>query len=171
MNKHQENNILNVDESVKSDNFNKFQSIGTTAITQLPNNNNVRKDDLVSDSGNSTAKDSKIMQSSMATNSFSVTKNKMVEIAQRFPLNKFTNTNETKLLKTKHAIEGDEYNFDASIKSNSDKSKFEQEINTNDEKHTLQLDVDHIKVIIENHCELIKNKLEDTIKTKQKIFR
>jgi len=171
MNKRQErNNNLNGDRCAGSDNFNQFQPTETTA-TQLQYNDNVKKDDLVSDSKNSTAKDSRIIQSSTTANSFSATKNKMVEIAQRFPLNQFTNINEIKLLKTKPAMESNERIFDVSIKSNSDKSKFELENNTNHKKQTLQLDPEHIKVLIENHCDLIKNKLEDTIKTKEDIFR
>lgn len=123
----------------------------------------VKKDDLVSDSGNSTEKDSKILQSSMVTNSFSATKSKMAEITQRFPLNQFTN--ETKSVKIK-PIEEDLDIFDS--KSKSIKSKFVSTNNLHDEK---QLDEAHIKLIIESNCDLIKNKLENTIKTKENIFR
>lgn len=127
---------------------------------------NVKKEDVISDSGNSTAKDSKIIQSSIATNSFSETKNKVAEITQRYPLNQFTN--EPKLLKTKPEIESDKDIFDTM--SNNSKSKFELTNNLNDEKQKL-LDMTHINIMIENHCDLIKNKLEDTIKIKENIFR
>jgi len=171
MNKRQEqNNNLNGDRSADSDNFNQFQSTEPIA-TQLHYNNNGKKDDLIGDSRNFTAKDSKIIQSSMTANSFSTTKNKMIEIAQRFPLNQLTNTNEIKLLKTKPAVESNEQIFDVNIKSNGDKSKIELENNTNDKKQTLQLNTEHIKVLIENHCDLVKKKIEDTIKTKEDIFR
>lgn len=154
MNKHQESNdILNDGkQSVTSDNFNEFQSIETIAAQPTYN---IKKEDVISDSGNSTARDSKIVQSSIATHSFSATKSKMAEITQRFPLNRFTN--ETKLFKTKHIKEND-------VKEN------ELMNNSNDEKHKL-LDAVHIKLIIENHCDIIKSKLEDTIKINENKFR
>lgn len=127
--------------------------------------NYVKKDDLISDSGNSTAKDSKILQSSTATNSFSATKKKMAEITQRFPLNQ--HTNEIKFVKT-NSIENDECISD--LKSNGIKPKFDLSNCVSSENQTL-MDAANIKVIIENHCDLIKNKLEDTIKTKENIFR
>lgn len=89
----------------------------------------------------------------------------MAEITQRFPLNQ--TTSDTKLLKVK-PIESDENIFD--IKSNSDKSKFELVNNLNGENQKL-LDCAYIKNIIENHCDIIKNQLEDTIKTKENLFR
>lgn len=122
----------------------------------------VKKDDLVSDSGNFTEKDSKIIQSSIVNDSFSATKSKMAEITQRFPFNQYTKESKLENVKPK---EKDENNFD--IKSNSVKSKLEI-MNLYDEKH---LDEAHIKLIIENNCDLIKNKLEDTIKTKENIMR
>lgn len=124
---------------------------------------NVKRDDLVSDSGNSTGKDSKITQSPVITNSFSATKSKMAEITQRFPLNQFSN--ETKLVNIK-LIGEDVDIFDT--KSQSVKSKFEPTDNFHDEK---PFDEAHIKLIIESNCDLIKSKLEDTIKTKENIFR
>lgn len=127
---------------------------------------NVKKDNVISDSGNSRAKDLKTGQSSTTTNSFSATKSKMVEITQQFPLNQFTN--EAKLFRTKCEKESNKDTFD--IESNSITSKFELMNNSNEEKHEL-LDAVHIKVMIENHCDLIKNKLEDTIKIKENIFR
>lgn len=123
----------------------------------------VKKD--VSDSGNSTAKDSKIIQSSVATNSFSATKSKMTEITQRFPLNKLAS--ETKPLKT-NPVEDDGDVFD--VKSIRAKSSLDREKNSDDERHSL-VDTTHVKVIIEKHFDSIKNKLEDTIKTKETIFR
>lgn len=141
----------------ESNNFNGLHSMGTTKLY------NVKKDDLVSDSGNSTEKDSKILQSSLVTNSFSATKSKMAEITQRFPLNQFTS--EIKSLKIK-PTEEDVDIFDPNSKSV--KSKFESTNNLHDDK---QLDEAHIKLIIESNCDLIKNKLEDTIKTKENKFR
>lgn len=135
---------------------NFIDTIGTTQLY------NMKKDDLVSDSGNSTGKDSKILQSN-ATISFSATKSKMAEITQRFPLNQFTN--EPKLLKMK-PIESDE-GVNA-IKSNS--IKFELTNDFNDKTQTF-MDTAQIKILIENHCDFIKNKMEDTFKTKEKIFR
>ncbi|XP_026810555.1 protein PFC0760c isoform X2 [Rhopalosiphum maidis] len=151
--------IDTVDDDIKSaiDNFNEFQSIGTAKSY------NIKKDDLVSDSGNSTAKDSKIIQSSIASNSLSATKNKMTEITQRFPLNQFSN--ETKLFKRNPSDEGI---FD--VKSNCIKSKIESENNLEHEKSTL-LDDAHIKIKIEKHCDLLKNELENTIRTNQDILR
>lgn len=137
-------------------NFNEFQSNKDT-IQQLYY---VKNDDLVSDSGNSTAKDSKIIQSSIITNSISATKSKMAEITQSFPLNQ--STSEIQILNIKKK-QNDEDVFDNS--SNNIKSKF-----VNNEKQML-LDDTHIKVIIENHCDLIKNQLENTIKTKENIFK
>ncbi|XP_016659715.1 spindle assembly checkpoint component MAD1 isoform X2 [Acyrthosiphon pisum] len=125
---------------------------------------NAKKDDLVSDSGNSTAKDSKIIQSSVAS-SFSATKSKMEEITQRFPFNQFSN--ETKLFKRK-PIESDEGIFD--VKSNCIKTKIESENNLKNEKPIL-LDDARIQVIVEKHCNLMKNKLEDTVKTNQNILK
>ncbi|CAH1707562.1 uncharacterized protein PF3D7_1120600 isoform X2 [Aphis gossypii] len=153
--------IDTIDDDGKSaiDNINDFQSIGTAKLY------NVKKDDLVSDSGNSTAKDSKIIQSSIASSSLSATKSKMAEITQRFPLNQFSN--ETKLFKRKPII-SDEGIFD--LKSNNIKSKIESGNDLEDEKPKL-LDDTHIKVKIEKHCDLMKNKLEDTIKTNQNILR
>lgn len=124
---------------------------------------NSKKDDLVSDSGNSTEKDSKIIQSPMVTNNFSATKSKMAEITKRFPLNQLTN--ETKLVKIK-STENDKDIFDN--RQIGVISKFELANNLHDEK---QLDETLIKLIIENNCDLIKNKLEDTIKIKENVFR
>lgn len=120
---------------------------------------------MISDSGNSTAKDSKLIQSSVASSSFSATKSKMAEITQRFPLNQFSK--ETKLFKRK-PIETDEGIFD--VKSNCIKTKIEQENNLEDEKPIL-LDDARIDVIVEKHCNLMKNKLEDTVKTNQIILK
>lgn len=150
-------NILAGDRRRESNNLNGFHSMGTTKLY------NVKKDDLVSDSGNSTEKDSKIIQSSVVTNSFSATKSKMAEITQRFPLNQFTS--ETKLVKIK-PIEEDVDIFDT--KSKNVQTKFESINNSHYEK---QLDEAQIKLIIESNCDSIKNKLEDTIKTKEDIFR
>lgn len=127
--------------------------------------NNVKKDDLISDSGNSTAKDSKILQSSTATNSFSATKKKMAEITQRFPINQ--RTNEINFFKT-DVIENDASISD--MKSNGIKPKVDSPNCVNTGNQTL-MDAKNIKVIIENHCGLIKNNLEDTIKIKENIFR
>lgn len=153
--------IDTVDDDGKSaiDNINDFQSIETAKLYD------VKKDDLVSDSGNSTAKDSKIIQSSIASSSLSATKSKMAEITQRFPLNQFSN--ETKLFKRKPII-SDEGIFD--LESNNIKSKIESGNDLEDEKPKL-LDDTHVKVKIEKHCDLMKNKLEDTIKTNQNILR
>lgn len=151
INKQPERNID--DGRSASKNFND-----TTGTTQLYN---IKRDDLVSDSGNSTGKDSKILQSSNATNSFSATKSKTAE----FPLNQFTN--ETKLLKIK-SIESEGVNDIVNDKSNN--IKFELKNDLNDKKQTF-LDIAQIKVLIENHCDLIKNKMEDTIKTKENFFR
>lgn len=50
-------------------------------------------------------------------------------------------------------------------------SKFELDSHSiNNEKQTL-LDAAQIKTIIENHCDLIRHKLEDTIKIKENIIR
>jgi hypothetical protein len=103
------------------------------------------------------------MQSSNATNSFSAIKSKMAEINQQFPLNQ--NTNETKLLKIK-SIEN--YEDDNDIKSSS--IKFESTNYLNDKNQTF-LDIAQIKILIENHYDLLQNKMEDTIKTKENIFR
>ncbi|XP_022177088.1 spindle pole body component 110 isoform X2 [Myzus persicae] len=157
--RHERIDSLNDERKSAIDNFNTFQSTGTTKLY------NVKKDDLVSDSGNSTAKDSKIIQSSVASSSFSATKSKMAEITQRFPLNQFSN--ETKLFKRK-PIESDEGIFD--VKSNCIKTKIESGNNLEDEKPTL-LDDARIKVIVEKHCDLMKNKLEDTVKTNQNILK
>lgn len=138
-----------------NENFNEFQFIETTQLY------NVKKDDVVSDSGNSTAKDSKTIQSP-TTNSYSVTKNKLAEITQRFPLNQ--STSETKIKPT----ENDENIFNN--KSNNNKSKFETVNNLNDDNQKL-LDGAYITNIIESHCDLIKNQLENTIKTKENLFR
>ncbi|XP_060865037.1 uncharacterized protein PF3D7_1120600 isoform X2 [Metopolophium dirhodum] len=158
LNKHHDRiDALNDDRKSAIDNFNKFQSTG---ITKLYNS---KKDDLISDSGNSTAKDSKIIQSSVASSSFSATKSKMEEITQRFPLNQFSN--ETKLFKRK-PIENDE-----GIKSsNCIKTKIESENNLKNEKPIL-LDDTRIQVIVEKHCDLMKHKLEDTVKTNQNILK
>ncbi|CAI6366700.1 unnamed protein product [Macrosiphum euphorbiae] len=160
LNKHHERiDAFNDDRKSAIDHFNKFQSTGTTKLY------NAKKDDLVSDSGNSTAKDSKIIQSSVASSSFSATKSKMEEITQRFPLNQFSN--ETKLFKRK-PIESDEGIFD--VKSNCIKTKVESENNLKNEKPIL-LDDARIQVIVEKHCDLMKNKLEDTVKTNQNILK
>lgn len=160
LNKHHERiDAFNDDRKSAIDNFNKFPSTGTTKLY------NAKKDDLVSDSGNSTAKDSKIILSSVASSSFSATKSKMEEITQRFPLNQFSN--ETKLFKRK-PIESDEGIFD--VKSNCIKTKVESENNLKNEKPIL-LDDARIQVIVEKQCDLIKNKLEDTVKTNQNILK
>jgi len=160
LNKHHERiDALDDDRKSVIDNFNQFQSTGATKLY------NTKKDDLVSDSGNSTAKDSKIIQSSVASSSFSATKSKMEEITQRFPLNQFSN--ETKLFKRK-SIESDEGIFD--LRSNSIKTKIESENNLKNEKPIL-LDDAHVQAIVEKHCELMKNKLEDTVITNQKILK
>lgn len=156
---HEKIDTLNTDKKSAIDNFNKFQSTGTIKSY------NAKKDDLVSDSGNSTAKDSKIIQSSVASSSFSATKSKMEEITQRFPLNQFSN--ETKLFKRK-PIGSDEGIFD--LKSNCIKTKSESENNLENEKPTL-LDDARIKVIVEKYCDLMKNNLEDAVKTNQNILK
>ncbi|XP_025199483.1 uncharacterized protein LOC112597587 [Melanaphis sacchari] len=152
--RHEKTDTVNDDGKSAIDNFNEFQSIGNTKLY------NVKKDDLISDSGNSTAKDSKIIQSSIASNSLSATKSKMAEITQRFPINQLSN--ETKSFKRKPTI-SDEGIFDI-------KSKIESENNLEDNKPTL-LDDPRIKVKIEEHCDFIKNKLENTIRTNQNILR
>jgi len=158
--RHEGIDTLNDEKKSAIDHFKNVQSTGTTKLY------NVKKDDLVSDSGNSTAKDSNIIQSSVASSSFSATKSKMAEITQRFPLNQFSN--ETKLFKRK-PIESDEGIFD--VKSNCIKTKIiESENNLEDDKPTL-LDDSLIKVIVEKHCDLMKNKLEDTVKTNQNILK
>lgn len=144
-----------------NDNFDKFQS--TAEITHQAYN--VKKDDVISDSGNSTAKDSKIIQSSMTTNSsFSATKSKMAEITQRFPLNKFTN--EIKLSKLNSPVENEKRFLDI----NNSNSKYDLKSNSNDEKHSL-LDTAQVTVIIERHIDLMQNKLENTIKARENMFR
>lgn len=144
----------------ENDNFKQFQSIGSITKTY-----DVKRDDVVSDSGNSTARDSKIIQSSMATNSFSATKSKMIELTQRFPLNKFPN--ETKLLTT-NSTESDGGVFD--FKSDNVKPKPKPVNNSNAEKQ-VSVDETLIEVIIEKHFDSIKSKLEDTIKTKENTLR
>lgn len=136
-----------------------MQSRGSTQLY------NVKKDDLISDSGNSTAKDSKLLQSTLASNSFSITKNKMAEIAQRFSSNQYTN--ETKISNL-NSIASDESVL--GIESNNVISKFELANNSNNEKQST-LDAAQIQVIIEKYCNSIKNKLEETINTKENIFR
>lgn len=144
-------------DDVRSPSKNFKDTIGTTQLY------NTKKDDLVSDSGNSTGKDSKIIQLTNATNSLSATEIKMAEITQRFPLNQ--NTNETKFIKIK-SIENDEGVND--VKSNS--LKFELTNSMNDKNQTL-LDIAQIKVLIGNHCDLIQNKMENIIKIKENILR
>lgn len=163
MNDQQERNDVFNDETRVSanDNFDEFQS--TAEITNQAYN--VKKDDVISDSGNSTAKDSKIIQSSMTTNSsFSATKSKMAEITQRFPLNKFTN--EIQLSKLNSPVENEKRFLDI----NNSNSKFDLKSNSNDEKHAL-LDTAQVTVIIEKHIDLMQNKLENTIKTRENMFR
>lgn len=162
LNKRHERIDISLDDDNKSaiDNFNEFQSIGTAKLY------NVKKDDFISDSGNSTARDSKIIQSSIASSSLSATKSKMAEITQRFPLNQFSN--ETKLFKRK-PIESDEAIFE--VKSNNCiKTKVESDNNLENEK-SIALDESRIKLMIEKHCDLIKNKLEETVKTNENILR
>lgn len=162
MNNRQERNDVHNDERISANDhgFNKIHFMTEGRNTRV---SGVKKD--VSDSGNSTAKDSKIVQSSMATNSFTATKSKMAEITQRFPLNKLAS--ETKPLKA-NPVEGEGGIFD--VKCIRAKSSFDQEKNSDDERHSL-VDDTHVKVIIEKHFDSIKNKLEDTIKTKETIFR
>lgn len=128
---------------------------------------NVKKDDFISDSGNSTEKDSKVMQSSIATNSFLTTKNKMAKITKQYPFNQSTNDD-------KHfsKIKSTEYNENMlEVKPPISESKFELDNHSiNNEKQTL-LDAAQIKIIIENHCDLIRHKLEDTLGIKENIFR
>lgn len=163
MNERQERNDVFNDEKRKSpnDKFDEFQSTVETTTQAY----NVKKDDVISDSGNSTAKDSKIIQSSMTTNSsFSATKSKMAEITQRFPLNKFTN--EIQLSKLNSPVENERRFLDV----NNSNSKFDLKSNSNDEKHAL-LDIAQVTVIIEKHIDLMQNKLENTIKARENMFR
>ncbi|VVC30248.1 Hypothetical protein CINCED_3A011342 [Cinara cedri] len=161
INKQQEkNDIFNDIKKSTNVNFNEFQ---TSEIVKL---HNLKKDDLVSDSGNSTEKDSKVMQSYIASNSFPATKSKITRINQQFPLNQ--SINDTSFSKIK-PTESNENIFD--LKPPSYKSNSEQENHSNiNEKQTF-LNTAQIKIIIENNCELIRNKLEDNIKTKENIFR
>lgn len=159
----QKNNDVHNDEMISTNDcsLNKIQSM--TGESNIQMYNSVKKE--VSDSGNSTAKDSKIIQSSMATNSFSAAKSKMAEIIQQFPLNK--PPSETKPLIT-HLVEGDGDIFD--VKCIRAKSGIDQAKNSDENIHSLMEDM-HVKVLIEKHFDSIKNKLEDTIKTKETIFR
>lgn len=154
------NDIFNDSKKSTIDNFNKFKPSETIKL------HNVKTDTLVSDSGNFTEKDSKVLQSSIATNSFTATNSKIVKITKQFPLNQSINdTNFSKMKSIKH----DEGIFD--LKFPSYKSKFELENDSDINEEQTLLDAVQIKIIIENHCDLIRNKLEDTIKIKENIFK
>lgn len=105
-----------------------------------------------------------MLQSTLASNSFSITKNKMAEITQRFSLNQYTN--DTKISNVNSIVRDEGI---LGIKSSNVISRFELANNLNGEKQLL--DAAQIQVIIEKHCNSIKNKLEDTINTKENIFR
>lgn len=140
--------------------YNESQPSETTQLHEF------KKDDLISDSGNSTGKDSKVIQSSIATNSFSATKSKITKITQRFPLNQ--SINDPNFTKFKSS-ESNEDILD--LKPSSSKSNFILENHFNDNDKQTFLDAAQIKIIIENHCESIRNKLEDNIKTKENLSR
>lgn len=156
------NDVFNDETRISAnDNVDEFQSTIETTNRAY----NVKKDDVISDSGNSTAKDSKIIQSSMTTNSsFSATKSKMSEITQRFPLNKFTN--EIQLSKLNSSVENEKRFLDI----NNSNSKFDLKSNSNDEKHAL-LDTAQVTAIIEKYIDLMQNKLENTINARENMFR
>jgi len=150
---------MNDERISTSDNLNEFQSVGITKLY-----NYAKKDDVVSDSGNSTAKNSKIIQSSTSINDFSTTKSKMAEITQKLQLNIKNNEKlKTKPVENNISIVDAKYN-------NTVKTKFDLVNDSYDEKQTT-LNEANIKVLIESHFDSIKNKLEDNIKTKETIFR
>lgn len=148
---------------VPTDYFDDFK------VTETKQPENIKKDFCLGENENSKAKDSNIMQSLISSNNFAATKNKVAEVTQRFPLNQFTN--EKKLLNIK-PLDNDGVMFSQKLNSEKEnyKSKSDLTNNLNNEKLT-PLNVSQIKLLVENHCDYIKNKLEDTIKIKENIFR
>lgn len=147
------NDVSNNTRRFSNSYFNGFQHVGIDST---------KKEYSAGDSGNSTAKDFK----STVTDSFASTKSKVVEIAQRFPLNQ----SETRQLKTQYTVDGDLITYDE--KPSDEKKKLNFELTkVSDGKEQNALDVSQIKTIIQNQCDLIKNELENTIRIKENVFR